>query len=90
MHINIQKNWPVEMTRWATLLATTISCVSTLQEVHCVPYSVYCGTFVHVFVASLAYLDYFGDTVLHVCVPKCHGHVCKSVVMMSYSQRVCI
>ena len=28
-----------------------------------------------------------GNTVLHVCVPKCH--VCKSVVMMSCSQRVC-
>ena len=28
----------------------------------------------------------FGDTVLHVCVPKC---ACKSVVMISCSQRVC-
>ena len=27
--------------------------------------------------------------VLHVSAPKCHGHVCKSAVMMSYSQNVC-
>ena len=53
-------------------------------------YTAYYGTYVHVHVASIVngfgIWSKFGDRVLHVCVLKCHGHVCKSVVMMSCSQ----
>ena len=56
-------------------------------------HTAHCGTYVHVHVASIVngfgIWSTFGDTVLYVCVPNCHGHVCKSVVMMSCSQRVC-
>ena len=54
-------------------------------------HTAYCGTYVHVAstVNGFGIWSTFGDTVLHICVPKCHGHVCKSVVMMSCSQRVC-
>ena len=48
-------------------------------------HTAYCGSYVHVHVAStvngFGIWSTFGDTVLHVCFSKCHGHVCKSVVM---------